>query len=263
MREARYSFFDYSRGRLFVRENLAPGTSRAVVFLHGLGSASSIYEPVFSDPRFAARALALDFLGYGRSDKPRDFSYDLADQGDSLLALLDARGIERADLVAHSMGGVAAALFAMAHPDRVAALVLAEANLNAANAKISRRIRDYGDEERFAAGFEAFIGHYKREHSPAAYRFYETLVQTTPYALFRSAVSLLDRVDDAFYRDYLALDLPRTYIRGGESYHSMDSRVGADFAAAGIRLVSIPGAGHSMMEDQPAAFLDAVAESVR
>lgn len=261
-RMLRERFFDYRGRRVFVRQDLAAGATSAVVFLHGLGSASSIYAPAFSDPAFSGRALAFDFLGCGKSDKPDDFSYDLREQGACLAALLDDAGIERADIVAHSLGGVVAVLFALAYPDRVRTLVLAEANLVASNAKISRRIVEYGDEQRFAAAFESFIGYYNRRHSPAAYRFYLTLVQTTPIALFRGAASMLARVDDDFYRAYLALPLPKVYIRGGESYHSMDERTARDFAAAGVRLETIPGAGHSMMEDRPETFFAVVADAV-
>jgi len=245
-----------------VREDLEPGRSSAVVFLHGLGSSSDIYAPAFGDPAFSGRALAFDFLGCGKSDKPDGFSYDLKDQGDCLLALLDDAGIGRADLVAHSLGGVVAILFAIAYPERVGSLILAEANLNPANAKISRRIRDYGDESRFAAAFESFIGYYKRGDNPAAYRFYLTLARTTPVSLFRSAASMLVHVDDAFYRSYLALPHRRLYVRGGDSYHSMDERTRRDFEANGIRLETIAGAGHSMMEDRPEAFFAIVKDAV-
>ena len=49
------------------------------------------------------------------------------------LAALDARGIERATIVGHSLGGAVAAWLAAHHPERVAALVLAAPAANVAS----------------------------------------------------------------------------------------------------------------------------------
>ncbi|MFA6507200.1 MAG: alpha/beta hydrolase [Treponemataceae bacterium] len=251
-------FIDYASIRVYVRDNITQSDKLPVVFLHGLGSASSIYDPAFAEPFLVGRTLCFDFPGFGKSDKPRDYSYALTEQAECLRAVLDKAGLERVTLVAHSMGGVIAILFAAAHPERVARLVLAEANLDPANAKISRKIADYGSEERFTDAFESFIGYYNRPHSPSAYRFYTTLTQSTAYSLYRSAASLVSHVDEAFYQKFLSLPMPRWFMRGGDSYHAFSAWMLGDLSAHGIPVVVIPHAGHSMMEDQPIAFFAAL-----
>jgi pimeloyl-ACP methyl ester carboxylesterase len=69
------------------------------------------------------RAIAMDTLGFGDSDRPGEApSIELWAQ--AALALLDALGATRAAVVGHHTGAVIAAEIAAAAPDRVSALVL-------------------------------------------------------------------------------------------------------------------------------------------
>ena len=51
-------------------------------------------------------------------------TYNLAQLADDLLGFVDALGLDRFDLLGHSMGGMVAQRFTLANPDRVASLVL-------------------------------------------------------------------------------------------------------------------------------------------
>jgi pimeloyl-ACP methyl ester carboxylesterase len=63
--------------------------------------------------------------GFGDSDRPGQYSYEA--MRDDVLALLDAIGADRADLIGHSMGGWVAWLVAEARPERLAHLVVEDA----------------------------------------------------------------------------------------------------------------------------------------
>lgn len=96
----------------------------ALVLLHGLTSDGSVWDgvtPLLSD---RWRVYAPDLRGHGQSDWPGSYSLELISA--DVLGFLDALGVARATLVGHSMGGSAGYLLALRHPDRVAALVLAE-----------------------------------------------------------------------------------------------------------------------------------------
>jgi pimeloyl-ACP methyl ester carboxylesterase len=71
------------------------------------------------------RTIALDLRGHGESDKPHDPS---AYAGEALLGdvlgLMDHLGIERADLMGYSMGARLALQAALAHPERIANLII-------------------------------------------------------------------------------------------------------------------------------------------
>jgi len=103
------------------------GRGPPVVLLHGLGSDSSRWSATMQPLADAGfRAIALDMIGFGGSDRPA-LDYRMSLLADHLEGFLDALGIDRAILVGNSLGGWTAAELALTHPDRVQALVLVDA----------------------------------------------------------------------------------------------------------------------------------------
>lgn len=108
-----------------------PGYGEPIVFIHGLGCASSYdYPRVAADPALAGRRMILvDLPGFGYSDKPESFSYRIADQAAVVVELVDRLALERCYLFGHSMGGSVAIEAAGRLAGRVRALLVAEPNL--------------------------------------------------------------------------------------------------------------------------------------
>jgi pimeloyl-ACP methyl ester carboxylesterase len=102
------------------------GEGSPVVLLHGL-TATRRYVVMGSTAlqRSGHRVIAYDARAHGRSDgasDPGDYGYERL--SDDLLAVLDERGVERAVLAGASMGAHTLLAFALAHPERVAGLVV-------------------------------------------------------------------------------------------------------------------------------------------
>jgi pimeloyl-ACP methyl ester carboxylesterase len=102
------------------------GEGTPVVLLHGL-TATRRYVVMGSRAlqRAGHRVLAYDARAHGKSDPaadPDDYGYGRLVR--DLLAVLDARDIDRAVLAGASMGAHTLVAFALAHPDRVSALVV-------------------------------------------------------------------------------------------------------------------------------------------
>src|SRR5579863_8646988 len=100
------------------------GAGPALIFLHGLGGNHlSWWQQI---PYFMRwyECVALDQRGFGLSADPEDL-FNAAHPGD-LAALLDKLGIERAVLIGQSMGGWTIVGYALEHPERVAAMVMAD-----------------------------------------------------------------------------------------------------------------------------------------
>jgi pyruvate dehydrogenase E2 component (dihydrolipoamide acetyltransferase) len=93
------------------------------VLIHGFGG--DLNNWLFNHAELAAhRAVwALDLPGHGESGKALDTG-SLDELADSVIAFLDDRGIERAHLVGHSMGGAVSMTVAAKAPERVASLAL-------------------------------------------------------------------------------------------------------------------------------------------
>ncbi|SCG77938.1 MFS transporter [Micromonospora inositola] len=96
----------------------------AVVFLHGTGGHAEAFvrnlEP-FAEAGY--RAVAIDMLGHGLTDKPTGCGYDLDDYARHLLALMDQLGPRPVHLVGESLGGGVAMRAAILAPHRVATVV--------------------------------------------------------------------------------------------------------------------------------------------
>ena len=120
-------FVRVAPGTLNVRviEALGPGTVPAL-FIHGWGCSCFVWRRNL--PALAAngiRPFAMDLPGHGLSDRPLGAEHYTPDaMADVVLATLDALGLERAAIVAHSLGCVVARRVAARAPDRVSALAL-------------------------------------------------------------------------------------------------------------------------------------------
>lgn len=108
-----------------------PGRGEPIIFIHGLGCASTYdYPRVAADPALAGRrTILVDLPGYGYSDKPPSFGYRIGDQAGVIVELLDCLGLTRCYLYGHSMGGSVAIEAAERLAERVLGLLVAEPNL--------------------------------------------------------------------------------------------------------------------------------------
>ena len=96
----------------------------AVVFVHGNPGSSEDYAELLAHLGDRVRVVAPDMPGYGKADRPRDFSYTVEAYAEHLQGLLEKLGVRRAHLVLHDMGGLWGLCWAAAHVDRVASLIL-------------------------------------------------------------------------------------------------------------------------------------------
>jgi 2-hydroxy-6-oxonona-2,4-dienedioate hydrolase len=102
------------------------GSGPVVVLLHGLGGNTMNWAFNIAPLAEKFRVVVPDQIGFGKSDKPL-INYRVATYVDFLDAFLKELKIERASLVGNSMGGWIAALYALAHPEKVERIVLADA----------------------------------------------------------------------------------------------------------------------------------------
>lgn len=254
-----------------------------MLLLHGFGNEAHIWDDFAPLVAPHYRTLALDHRGHGRSDWDPEGRYEIDDFVADVEAVCAALGIERLVLVAHSLGGRVATLFAGRHPERMAGLVLVDIGPEV-DARGSLRIRQ--DVEANLTPVFASVEEYARTLSlayPAA----------TPQALARMARHGLRTRDDGRFE--LAMDpalrgisagrgadpdaeaaeqalreqmwqalaripCPTLVVRGAAS-----DILSADVADRMVdevlpqgRLAVVAQAGHSVMTDNPTGFNQAV-----
>jgi pimeloyl-ACP methyl ester carboxylesterase len=128
--------------------SLPPGASARlpVVLLHGLPAQSYSWHHVL--PALAERgfwALAPDWLGFGRSDKPdrRSFAYTPDAYVEALAAWLNQLEIDRFYLVVQGFLGSVGLQYALRHPERVERLAILNAPITSA-AKLPWKMKQMG-----------------------------------------------------------------------------------------------------------------------
>jgi len=98
---------------------------RPFVLVYGFTGSRDDFSDVLPELGELGHTVILDQRGHGDSTNTRDRSTcHFAQLQEDLLGFLDAMGIERCELLGHSMGGVVGLRFALDHPERVASLVL-------------------------------------------------------------------------------------------------------------------------------------------
>ncbi|MGW0122099.1 alpha/beta fold hydrolase [Streptomyces sp. NPDC003327] len=247
--------FHLKERQAYVRWIDLPGDGPVRVFVHGLGcTAASDFAHIATRPELAGgRALLVDLLGHGFSDRPADFDYRMESQAAVLAALLDHLGLTGVDLVGHSMGGAVAIHLAAARPDLVARLVVAEPNLYAGGGAFSAPVAAQDEDAFVAEGFARMVAEGDRPDYAARLRLAD------PRAVHRSAVALVEGGVPAPGDLLVRLAMPRTFLVGERSLPDGDA---AHAAKAGIPVLEVLGAGHNLMLDNPDGFAEALARAL-
>lgn len=230
------------------------GAGPPLVLVHGSGgSALSWWQQV---PRYARRhrVISYDVFGFGRSAGDPAARHPQRLPGD-LAAVLDAAGVARAALVCQSLGGWTGLPFALAHPERTAALVLSGSPGGLVTPGIARDLA--GLPERMArrpglAGMALAEDYPARE--PALTFLYEQIGARNPSDVIAAYGAGLAEV--AIAPERLAGYAVPTLLVAGEHDAFFSPPALAEVAAAipGARIRILPGAGHSPYWETPEAF---------
>jgi pimeloyl-ACP methyl ester carboxylesterase len=254
--------------RVRVRDT-GPHDAPPVILLHGFASSLETWEAWARALEADFRLLRLDLPGSGLSGP--DTSGDYRDERSLALieALMNERGIERASLVGHSLGGRIAWRFAAAHPDRVQRLVLV-----APDGYASKGF-EYGRAPEIPASFAAmqyvlpeFL---LRLNLEPAYGDQAELADATVelyHDMLRAPGSrgaLLDRMEQTVLKE------PAPLLNGIEApvlliWGEQDAMIPVDNAADYQRelpraeLLRLPGVGHVPQEEVPARTVGSLRE---
>ena len=102
-----------------------PDSGRPVVLVHGLGGHAEDWHNLAPYLlRSGFRVYTPDLPGYGRSEKPADFSYSIPDEAAAVVGFMDALSLKQVDLGGWSMGGWIVQRVAYDHPERIRRLIL-------------------------------------------------------------------------------------------------------------------------------------------
>jgi 3-oxoadipate enol-lactonase len=237
-------------GRIGVAE---AGSDRTpIVFLHGVGSDKSVWEPQLAHFGRTRRAIAFDYPGYGESDPAPD-NTTRDDYAAAIFAAMDSLAIESAHVCGLSLGGVVAIAMHATAPQRCVSLILADTFAVHPDGPgiYERSIAASADLRALAEARVDFLlapgalDDVKRE-------VVETMARIDPaaYRIGAEAVWIADQRERA-----AAIHAP-TLVIVGEDDRVTPPALSLELVQLipGARMETIPGAGHISNLERPAEF---------
>ncbi|HIH2747876.1 TPA: alpha/beta fold hydrolase [Burkholderia lata] len=250
--------FAIKNGPWGLRYHDLPGEGVPTLFVHGIGCASSCdYPGVVAAPALSGhRRVLVDLLGSGFSDRPTGFSYSMQDHAKTIVALADHLGLSSLNLFGHSMGGAVAIAASALLGERVRHLVLGEPNLEPGGGFFSRKIAAMTEVVYVQTGHAALIAESAAEGSDI---WAASLSASAPYAVHRSAVSLIEGSHPSWREQLYAMQMPRTVVFGERSLPDVDTE---RLPAEGVSVAIVKNAGHSMAWENPAGLASVIAQAL-
>lgn len=243
---------------------IVSGSGRPILVLHGLFGSAGNWQSIARalSPSFSVHAL--DLRNHGASPWFTDMSYPA--MAADVVEYMRHRGIERAVLAGHSMGGKVAMEIALSAPDRVEALLVLDiapsaydrAHDHILEAMLSIDPRILPGREEADAQLAAFVP------EPRVRQFLLTNLRRKEgggfawrlnlQAIAETYERLLEDVGKGRSSEVAAL-----VLRGGQSGHVgiAEERAILD-AFPRARIQTVPGAGHWLAADAPEAVVTAL-----
>lgn len=244
-----------ARGRIGYIER--GGGETPILFLHGVGSDKSVWQPQLDHFGMTRRSVAFDYPGYGESEFVDGATRD--DFAASIFAAMDSLGIDKAHICGLSLGGVIAIAMHSAAPSRCASLIIADSfavhpdgqaiydrSVAASQAMTMRKLA------------EARVGALLGSEACAELRaeIVETMAAIDPpaFQLGAAAVWLADQRDRA-----IKIDVPTLILVGDEDQVTpVALSEELHHMIPGSKLQIIGKAGHLTNAEQPQAFNSAI-----
>ena len=238
------------------------GSGPPIVMLHGILMNRSMWDAQIEAFRGSHRVVAIDAPGHGGS-AGADIGIDFWRWAGRVCGVLDQLGIEQAIWCGQSMGGFTALRGALAHPERVAGLILidTQAHSEAEDKKAQYEALlevalEMGINEDLALMVQTIIFSQSYTAKPGSELWRKKLMDVDIPAAHGMLRAVFDRDD---VHDRLGeIRQPAIVIHGLEELAIEPERGEALARALGAPYVPIPGAGHASPVEEPDAVNAAI-----
>lgn len=241
--------------------------STPLVLGHGFGGSARNFRPQARELSSNHLVVLFDARGHARSDAPADpAQYEPDRFVTDVLRVIDHVGAERAVVGGLSMGAGIALRIALAHPERVAGLLLSAFPRPASDPGHVAWAHAFADDiERFGvevAGARHAWGERLERDPRAAELVKRGFLEHQPHALAHVLRRLLAKQPgpEALERELSALELPTLILVGTADATSLGPSRGLAARIAGSRLVEVGGGGHVINLERPAEYNRALAQ---
>lgn len=100
------------------------GQGETILFVHGTPSWSFDFRNVILCLKDNYRVIAIDYIGFGLSDKPKDYDYSTINHSNTLKKFIFDKELNNITLVVHDFGGPIGLNVAIQHPNKIKNIVV-------------------------------------------------------------------------------------------------------------------------------------------
>jgi 3-oxoadipate enol-lactonase len=237
------------------------GQGEAIVFAHGAGGNHLSWWQQVPFFRQKYRCVTFDHRGFGRTAEveggPGGNAY-----AEDLRALMDGLDIEKAYLVAQSMGGSTCMGFTVAYPERVKGLVMTDTTGTISDSKLDEMRREFRESQPqpFTLQGRAYAPEL-RESRPEMAFLYDSIMALNPPR--GEASGERDPRHVATSETLGALSVAVQFVVGAKDAIVPPSIIKhAAGLIPGARYAEVAGSGHSVYFEKPAEFNRIVSEFI-
>lgn len=246
------------------------GSGPPLLLLHGFTGCAATWDAFVAKASDHFTTIAPDLLGHGRSEVVEDPSrYAMARWADDMLGILDHLGHERVAAMGYSMGGRLLVCTACAAPARFTQLVLEGATpgiasederaaQRATDDALANTIEEHGIAH-FVALWEKKLAS-DRQPEEVKRVLHEQRMRSSVRGLANTLRGVGPGAQPPQHANLGRLRMPTLLVVGGEDHHFQPIARDLASAIADARLVTVPGAGHTVHLDAPEAFRRVVLE---
>ncbi|MGX7111594.1 alpha/beta fold hydrolase [Gemella cuniculi] len=237
-----------------IRYNDFPGEQTPIVFIHGLGCASSFdYIEIAMKKEFLThRRILIDLLGAGYSDKPVEFTYEVKNHAKYLREFLEDLNLEKIILFGHSLGGAIAIELCSLCENRVERLILTEPNLDpATKGRTSWAVAQY-TEENYKKRLQKLIGYCESGKNTMWAATLRNWLPKAAYQISKDAITIRETSWRIMLYNFA---VPKYFIFGEKTLPGSDYE---ELPKHDVSVKVVKDAGHSMAWENPEGLAEVI-----
>jgi len=234
--------------------------SELILLIHGLACTKESFYGAWEQKKLKKYSLlAVDLPGFGKSDRPENFSYSLIDHAGVLYEVVKKIPHKRIYVVGHSMGGAVAVFLSQKNSRRFSSLISVDGCLGSQNGSQQQQQLSPPTFEEFSKKLEIRLETAKGTPDENGYRlWYQWSRFSDPVGFQKSDESLIQltrsgKIIEAFF----SLPIKKIYF-----YPERDGMPRVLKNASNVHTVKISKSGHFIMNDNPGEFYSKLAKEL-
>jgi pimeloyl-ACP methyl ester carboxylesterase len=238
---------DYKQWKLEVSCASEHHGNVSVVCLHGLQSNKDAFSSVVelcAGKGFST--VGIDFIGFGKSSKPEDFSYLLEDQAAVVDHVISELRLQKFFLIGHSMGGMVGTLLLKEWEQQLLGFVNMEGNFVFDDCGASLPVSEVSFEEFSTKIYPALKAELSTSKEPSAALRRRWLESTPNYSFYGASKAIVEHSrDEKLIPLFVQSPVRKLFVYGERNKRKRD------ILPQSVPCAEVPNAGHFMLADNP------------